>query len=447
MANIFGNSQPAVSPFQGQKPVSPQVKPPNFQKLDGSNVYVPPPSTGAMQQMAAMGVKAKTPETNVSKPSTVIPSAQAAAPKPVGNPSIQGNAVIPTAPPGTPAPTPAPGAAGTTPSPYQGGLYGQMINKLSGFDPFANPQVGDAYKRAQDINAQIASSKKNEANAVATNNLNPIPIGDQQGRARVLRDQYLQQQSALSSELQGQASIYGAGFTGTGQQATALANATSQVPEALRYGAYGGNGLDPQSQASQLAQLVTSGQMSLPDAESQMQAYGLIGSPTLRNAILSTNPQFNFAQAQTLSTTQGQVAPQLNMAQAALTNLTNTFAAIPGWQKSGIPALNSLANMFSATTGIGIGTETQKQNAIKEARTQVANALGVMTNTTPTAWTTTVESWFPENATPEQIEAGLEQFNNLAKNRQAIYGTPGAVQPFTPDMVNQNATGNSLYNF
>ncbi len=375
-------------------------------------------------------------------------SSAPAAPQPiVGNTTTPSGAVVNTTTGGLVSPPPTP------PITFPG-----LLNNLVSFSQPSQAtqqgldQSGQAFKQSQDYLTKLEQNREQMAQALRIQGNQPIPIGDITGRQQALTNFYGQQQAALGSAAQAASNLYSPGLsaavTGQGQQIGAAQGAAGLVPEALRYGAVGGaGGLDPQSQAGQLAKLVTTGQMTLPDALSQMGNYGLIGEPALRNAILSLNPSFNFAQAGALATTQGQVAPQLNMAQQALVNLNNTFGSVPSWQKSGIPALNTVANMFSAVTGVGIKTETEKQNAIKEARTQVANALGVMTNTTPTAWTATVESWFPDNATPDQVGAGIQQFNNLAANRQAIYGTPGAVQPFTPDMLNQNAQSNNLYNW
>jgi hypothetical protein len=132
--------------------------------------------------------------------------------------------------------TPQVSNAGTSVPPTFPGL----IQQQSQFDPFANPSVAAAYKKAQDIQAQIESSKQNEANDVANNRLNPIPIGDQTGREAVIQNQYLAQQNALSSQAAAQAGIYGAGFTGTGQQLTGLnAAAANSAPQLGAVGTQG----------------------------------------------------------------------------------------------------------------------------------------------------------------------------------------------------------------
>lgn len=194
----------------------------------------------------------------------------------------------------------------------------------------------------------------------------------------------------------------------------------------------GGGSLTPEQSATTYAEDVIAGRRTYEDAVNAMGTFGNIGKQVLDETIRSRNPGFNFAQAQALARTQGEIAPSLNMAQEALNNLNNVFSTLPAWQKTGIPALNSLANALSQV-GVGTGSATAKGNAINEARTQVANALGTMTNTTPTAWSAMVEEWFPNNATPEQIAAGIQQFQALAESRQKIFGTPGAVSEFKPN--------------
>ncbi len=111
--------------------------------------------------------------------------------------------------------------------------YPGLIQQQAQFDPFSNPSVAGAYKSAQDINAQIAQSKLNQANGEKTLLTQAIPLGDSQGQAQVFRNQSLAQQNALSSELQGQTNIYNAGFTGTGQQLSGLNSAASNAAPQL----------------------------------------------------------------------------------------------------------------------------------------------------------------------------------------------------------------------
>jgi hypothetical protein len=74
-----------------------------------------------------------------------------------------------------------------------------------------------AQQTAQQALADLNTSKQNEANSLALNSENPIPLEFQQGRGQVIQNQYTQQQEALASEYQGAAALEG---TATGQQST-----------------------------------------------------------------------------------------------------------------------------------------------------------------------------------------------------------------------------------
>lgn len=286
-------------------------------------------------------------------------------------------------------------------------------------------------------------------------------------------------QNALSQIEQQQAALAGyqspimTGLTAGLNAATGFQNAPYGQPlynpltgeYTMAGGAVGGTGgttgtaggMTPQGQSQQLAQEVISGKRTYQDAVNSMGAYGSMGTTFLNNAISQIDPTFNYAQATSLGTTQGQVNPALNQAQMAINNLQSVMQNIPGWQASNIPVVNSLTSLLSEI-GIGTGTQTQKNQAIGEARTNVANALGAITNTTPSAWDSLMNTWFPNNATPEQVASGVQQFNTLASYRATIYGQPGSDQPFTPEQAqtylnSQNATGTStasgsgLYNW
>lgn len=196
----------------------------------------------------------------------------------------------------------------------------------------------------------------------------------------------------------------------------------------------------------EVAQALSSGATTFDQAVQALAYMGPTAQTQLMSAMKQVNPNFNWSQAQAFSQTQGQIAPLLQQAQQALGVLSQTYQATPWFQKTGVPVVNSLFNVLS-NYGVGTGSESAKQNALSEARTQVSNALGVMTNTTPTAWTSMVEAWFPNNATPAQVNAGIEKFNQMAANRQQTFGTPGSVQPFSPSASPGTANQSALYNW
>lgn len=189
----------------------------------------------------------------------------------------------------------------------QAPTFSGLIGNLSSFSQpsDATKQALDTSKGAADtynrLQQQLQESRTNEANAEAQNRLNPIPIGDQAGREAVIKNQYLAQQNALASQAQGATNLYGpsigAAVTGQGQQIGAAGTAaglgkpsvegygqTTFDPLTQKFGGSGGN-LDPQTQATSLAQKVMSGQMTYDQALSSLGYAGSVGATFLNNAI------------------------------------------------------------------------------------------------------------------------------------------------------------------
>lgn len=430
-----------------------------------------------------MGVKAAAPTVdNSPKPKTTLPSQyqsnnQPASQQPAATsttPYTVGNyAGVKPGPEGTPL-TPQQQQQSQS---YQPASYSGIVNNLTQASQTGNaaPGIIQRLQSASTLSPQNVTAAQQHLQDVQNeqarllNNIGSTPgmsLTEATGREGQINQQALTAinaaQTGVANAQQQQQNVI-SGLTNAGQ----VANTTQQLQQSGLYnagqlaqpqlGAYGqnyyqplqagqnqggGGSMDPQTQASTLAQQVISGQRSYQDALSAMGAYGGQGATFLNNAINGINPNFNYAQANAFGTTQGQVAPNLNMAQKAIDNLNSTFSTLPWYQKSGIPAINALTGLLSEV-GVGTGTQKDKDNAISEARTQVANALGVATNTTPSAWTATVQGWFPDNATPDQVSAGVQQFQTLAQNRQDIFGTPGAVSSYTNPNAQSNTSGST----
>jgi hypothetical protein len=322
------------------------------------------------------------------------------------------------------------------------GLFPDIVSSLANVSMQVNPMTDESYKRAQLLREEYGRALKEQADGEMKQLLAPIPLGDATGRQAATRMQYEQRLAGLGKQLEAESRLAGIGQSQQEIQQSGLSSAggfaqPSQVPFGTQFiSPVTGQPVIPSAgggtpSIQQYAQEVANGTREYADAISAMGLYGNAGQQFLDAAIRNIQPNFNFAQANTLGKVQGEVTPALNMAQAAINNLKTTMDNMPAMHRTGIPAVNSLANLVSVV-GIGTTSATAKGNAINEARTQVANALGVMTNTTPSAWSSMVEEWFPNNATPGQIQAGIEQFNSLAQSRQQIFGAPGQVQPFNP---------------
>ncbi len=237
VAKALSTAKNPFNPFTN--PVKPATSnplaSPNFQTLTGQTTYQAPPQTAPIytssgiipSPLASLGQNQKTSAAPISGgilPAQTTQNTAAAVDNSGGtqNPNAnylggQNNSSAPIQ------------NSGVTQNPV---TYPGLLQQQAQFDPFANPAVSSAYQKAQDINTQLAQAKLNEANGEKTLLTQAIPLGDSQGQAQVYRNQSLAQQNALSSELQGQAGLFGAGFTGTGQQLTGLnAAASGAKPE------------------------------------------------------------------------------------------------------------------------------------------------------------------------------------------------------------------------
>lgn len=109
--------------------------------------------------------------------------------------------------------TPAPQAPQQAPLTYPG-----LIGGLAQFNPMNNPQVSQAYQKAQDINTRLEALQENRAASIAGSGRSGAPLGDVVGRQGALNQAALVQQAGLASQLQGQTNLFQAGLTGTQQQ-------------------------------------------------------------------------------------------------------------------------------------------------------------------------------------------------------------------------------------
>lgn len=332
----------------------------------------------------------------------------------------------------------------------------QATQALSQFDPFKNPVVSDAYKRAQEVNQELAQSKKNQARGEAQQLLAPIPLGDATGRQAATRQQYLTQQQALADELQGQAALYGAGFTGTGQQQAALSSAggiantaQSQLlsglasagslaqpsgnfpfvfdPTTGSFTTSGGgtSGFNPTTAAQQYAKDVISGVRSYADAVSAMSLYGAAAQQFLDQAIQQQSPNFNFAQARSLGDIQGTIGPQYNFAQQALSNVENALQKLGGLQTTNVPLWNQFANFASLQSGIGGDSTREFVSAVQSLRNAYAAILASARGGTPSDFSAQAIAEIPDIPTPNDLAAIRHNLETLGQARVGIYGQPG----------------------
>lgn len=382
------------------------------------------------------------------------------------NPNANYTAGIIQQPP--PQGTPAPGST-------QAPTYPGLISSQASFNPFANPNVSQPYNQAQELNTELQQSRTNEANAVAQNRLNPIPIGDQTGREAVLQNQYQGQQNALASELQGESSLYSTGLTGTGQQLSGLNAATSNA--APIQASYSNQILNPQT-GQPLSGTSNAMQTAVSNAINQIKAGGgyqnaaaTLSSfgPAGTNALLSAlGPSFNInasnaeaaAQASNIGT-QGTLNTNIGAAGAQQAT-QNYVAANTAYQTADAQS----KNLVSTLTSTGINNNPQFVNqkinalsnqlgsanyasfitALNETKQAYTNLLSSVGASTPTVNGQQATDIFNENSTPAQINAAIAALNTAAYAKlQPLYDQIGTYSNI--GSTNSNASSTTNYNF
>lgn len=350
--------------------------------------------------------------------------------------------------------------------------YPGLISSLAGFNPFSNQNVSQPYNQAQELNTELQQSRTNEANAVAQNRLNPIPIGDQTGREAVLQNQYQGQQNALASELQGESSLYSTGLTGTGQQLSGLGTATSaSAPITPSYSSQVLNPQTGQSVSGSSPALST----AISNAINQIKAGGGYANaaatlsafgPAGTNALLSAlGPSFNInasnaeaaAQASnigtqgTLNTTIGAAGAQqatsnyvaaqtaYQTASSQATNLQNTLAStgINNNPQFVNQKINALQNQLGSANYASFITTL---NETKQAYTSLLSSVGA---STPTVNGQAATDIFNENSTPAQINAAIDALNTAAYAKlQPLYDQIGTYSNIGTSGSGSSSTAN-----
>jgi len=183
----------------------------------------------------------------------------------------------------------------------------------------------------------------------------------------------------------------------------------------------GGAG-DLQSAVQNIAQKVSTGQMTYDQGVAALGGYGQAGVNALQQALPSG---FNVAQSETLARQQGQVGPALENARLSLNKLEDTMKqlVIPG-QSSGFVPLNELTNWASRNLGWGKQQTAAVNGMVNEVRNSLQNALA-LTGTNPTEATAQSYSLLPDNPSMQNLLAAKQVLEGLGQIKQQVYGNPG----------------------
>lgn len=378
------------------------------------------------------------------------------------------------------APTPQPTSV-YNPQPLQApapaapikGLFSTVASSLAGSGD-ANAALGqNAQNIASDAAAQIADTGRQGARFAAgqrTTGTSPVA----EGNAAVTAQTTAAEQQAIAAganvALQGNQQALSA----QGQTQSALSSAGNLTqPNPASYGqavfdpvtgtySGGGSNLDPQTQATSLAQKVMSGQMTYDQAISSLSYAGSVGSNFLNNAITQAggNPltlQATGSAQQSNIQTQGTLNTQIG-AQGVQQATQNYVAAKTSYDTASQQATN-LQNTLS-TTGINQNPQfvNQKINALqnqlgsanyasfitalnetKQAYTSLLSSVGASTPTVNGQQATDI---FNENSTPAQINAAIDALNTASYAKlKPLYDQIG-----TYSNIGSNGSGGSTAN-
>lgn len=302
---------------------------------------------------------------------------------------------------------------------------------------------------AEKYNEALKQSRINEAQGLAANASNPIPLEFQQGRGQVLQSQYAQEQAALGSAYQGASNLVGAANTqqglqqsglqsggglalqGQGQAQSALGTAAGLVaPQLAGYNQQAFNPATNQfSGGGSLSDAVNSavqklqnGQMTYNDALTSLAGYGQGGIDALQKSL---PPGFNIAQSNTLSGQQGSINATYQLADTAISNLENSVKKLGTLQGTNIPGVNAVGNAISNITGAGSQETREYTQAIQSARGAYAALIASIKGGTPTDYSSQALAEIPDNPTPNDIAALRHSFEVLGQARKDIFGNPG----------------------
>ncbi len=336
----------------------------------------------------------------------------------------------------------------------------------------------ESYGKTNNYIDQLEKLREAEAQSLANNATNPIPLEFQQGRAQVLQSQYGQRENALAQAAGAESTLYGTGvtqqgnglsgygtaagnaLTGQGQVQSALQGAASLAqpstsaygqtaynPVTNSFGASGSGNLDPQTQAQTLAQQVQSGQISYDQAIASMGYAGSAGTTFLNNAITQAggNPLALQAQGNTqqdVIKTQGTQQASYQSAlqqgqnlQAQLADLIKTFGLNP-------------ADLNAANLGIqkiAQNTSSPQYQILKNYVNDVASTYAqVLTPPGGSATDTTrgiAASMLDQTAKGSSLITVMNSLDQAAKAKIAGISTTGAQQTSTQTGTVQTKAG------
>lgn len=318
------------------------------------------------------------------------------------------------------------------------GLYGQLIAQLQARSQAPSADYLAQQAQANQYNEALKQSRMNEAQGLASNASNPIPLEFQQGRAQVLQSQYAQEQAALGSAFQGAATLQGAANTQQGLEQQGLGTAAGFAQpvgqfgmltnpltgQPLNSGLLSGpvqqavqlvkNGADPQGSAVQslLSPLGLAGQSQFTAA--LQGSSGGTYNPSAQSAAVNQN----VAQG---TQAQGQ-AFQLDTALKQTSTIEPLFTSIlssSGINSTDSPLYNQPINNYLAKLGnpAAVAQYNLLLNSLQKFSSQIVGAGGVGT---PTGVQAATDLQNPGNLSLAQIKYYLDTLKTDGGNQLSV---------------------------
>lgn len=210
----------------------------------------------------------------------------------------------------------------------------------------------------------------------------------------------------------------------------------------------GSSNLDPQTTASQLAQKVTSGQMTYDQAASSLGYAGGAGTQFLNNAIRQLNPNFNIPQANATIAGQQDVAKNVvgmqaanNAAKGIENTITGFLASNPDLNPSKLAAGNVINQWIQGKQLTDPKYQTLF-NYINEYISTLAPILGVGGDTTNLK-TEIAQSFINAQASGASIAQVLKSISSLADQKISNFQSGG----LGGNTQNNSGASSGLYNF
>ncbi len=312
-------------------------------------------------------------------------------------------------------------------------LYGNVVTGLAN-TPQNNKELADANKSLQDLQNEYQKNK----NLIQSRGWD---LSEQGGAQGMLTQSYNVANAAAQDRIQN-------ALTGESNQINALNSAGNLAKPMLAN--YGQQVFNPTNGSlsggtlndavNQVVAKLQSGQMTYAEAENALSGYGQGGI----NALLSALPAgFNVTQSNTLAGQQGSIKPAYDFAKSALNNLQSIAKQLSGSsyiQGSNIPIINSIGNFLSTQSGVNSDLTRQYTGAIQEARNAYAQLLASSKGGTPTEYTGQSTAAIPDNATPNDIQAAINNLESLGQSKVDIYSNPGTSNNNTSTQVGSLGT-------